>query len=121
MCSRCLFSRLVLICVPCVLSFYFNPNDVAENRDGWSNRCMRCEELANTILVSKTNENGSKTTSDGKTFKDTALPPKFSRRGTPSSQKVGPYDLSCIWENLTKRSLSTDSQDIILASWRKGT
>ena len=38
-----------------------------------------------------------------------------------SSQKVGPYDLYCIRENLTKKSLFTDSQDIILASWKKGT
>ena len=62
--------------------------------DGWSNKCMRCAELANTTLVYKTNENGGKSTSDGKTFKNTAPSPKFSRRGTPSSQKVGPYDLS---------------------------
>ena len=82
---------------------------------------MCCAELANTTLVSKTNENGSKTTSDGKTFEDASPSPKFSRRGTPPSQKIGPYDLSCIRENLTKKSLSTDSQDIILASWRKGT
>ena len=100
----------------CSVLSLLNPHDVAENRNGWSNRCVCCAELANT-----TNGNGSKTTSDGKTFKDTSSSHTFSRRGTPSSQKVGPYDLSCIRENVTKKSLSTDSQDIILASWRKGT
>ena len=82
---------------------------------------MCCAELANTNLVSKTNENGIKTTSGGKTFKGTAPFPKFSRRGTLSSQKVGPYGLSCTRETLTKKSLSADSQNIILASWRKRT
>ena len=82
---------------------------------------MHCAELANTTLISKTNEYGSKATSDGKTFKDTAPSPKFSSRSTPSSQKVGPYDLSCIWENLSKKSLSTHSLDIMLVSWRKRT
>ena len=78
---------------------------------------MCCAELANTTLVSKTIENGSKTTSDGKTSKDTSPSLKFSRRVTHSSQKVGSYDLSCIQESLIKKSLSTDSQDIILASF----
>ena len=63
---------------------------------------MCCAQLTNTALVSKPNENGSKTTSNGKTFEDASPSPKFSRRGTPSSQKVGPYDLSCIRENLPK-------------------
>ena len=58
---------------------------------------MCCAELANTALVSKTNKNGSKTTSDGKTFKDTSSP-KFSRRGTPSSQKVGPMICYVFWK-----------------------
>ena len=92
-----------------------------ENQGRKSGGCVCNTQLAITTLVSQSPCYDGETTCASESLQNTSHTAHSPRRDPSNIQQVVPDGSSLIRENLEDKNLSTAAQDIIMASWRKGT
>ena len=77
--------------------------------------------MANSDIVTKTNESTNSSTNTITKNKDDTDPPKQSGSNTSTVSTSRANNLPLVWKSLEEQGISAGASNIIVQSWRQGT